>query len=478
MGNYSIGKEYPTIGHYVAAHKQDIAEMLGLNPEKVGNIWAKIDGKEDNLVNLFTKTAQDLDIYSKEGDKFTRTMTAGQKITSDMRNARVGLKTQKSTSEKVQARVENTQSLQAERTTELEEEHEAYFDTTGADVYKSSTKLPAPAAAQPLNLKAEKQRINRADELVSQAEQNTKKLPPEEKKQKLLGALNLYGENGYEEQRAKAYRFLAEAQKEQEQLNEALESYDKSLELNPENSRTLINKGSLLRELQERGEDATSFNAGDYYAMGKSYDYSYDLENNAEKYYRKALNLDKDNPKILSGLGLLLKRQGRHNEAGDLLRQSGNNYLKNGEYQRAINDYETAQSLNSNSYFQKKIEEAKAGLERLAALQVKDMPPEQRRKAAAQLQEAAKSRYKKKDYTKAQEYGLKALELYGNRGNLHERVKTLYGLAAVYKKGGDYANALAAYKTVREISPNSYLKEGGEGYIQDKIEELEEKLGQ
>jgi len=64
-------KDYPTIGHYVQAHKKEVAQGLGMDENS--KLWGK-----DGLVEAFSKKSLALDsIYSKEGEKATKSIKTG-----------------------------------------------------------------------------------------------------------------------------------------------------------------------------------------------------------------------------------------------------------------------------------------------------------------------------------------------------------------------------------------------------------------
>jgi hypothetical protein len=77
--NKKLVDDYPTIGHYVAANKKEVAKALGMKED--APLWG-----EDGLVNKFSQKSLAVDsIYNDDGEKATKTVKKGDYTDNSVR---------------------------------------------------------------------------------------------------------------------------------------------------------------------------------------------------------------------------------------------------------------------------------------------------------------------------------------------------------------------------------------------------------
>jgi tetratricopeptide (TPR) repeat protein len=154
------------------------------------------------------------------------------------------------------------------------------------------------------------------------------------------------------------------------QLNDALESYDKSIELKPDHVDAWNNKGLLLIKLDNYEEAINCFDHGlkiiqtPYLLNNKAIALSYlNKSSEAMEFYEKAISLNPNSYQALSNKGLLLSNANKLEEAlecyNEAIKINRNNasiwsnraivLKKLGKDQEALESHDTALKLEPNS---------------------------------------------------------------------------------------------------------------------------------
>lgn len=130
------------------------------------------------------------------------------------------------------------------------------------------------------------------------------------------------GLSPYSEYTVEAYDYMAKAYINLDETDEAINSYKRSIVMNPTLDDLNITLGNLYfsldryEEAEQEYSEAVRKNpiANNYFALGQAYLYL-DRLNEAENVFAKVLSLDPKKPNGDYGLGLTYNKQGRYDEA-------------------------------------------------------------------------------------------------------------------------------------------------------------------
>jgi tetratricopeptide (TPR) repeat protein len=177
--------------------------------------------------------------------------------------------------------------------------------------------------------------------LMKSAEEAMKKYSNEEAKRHLLYVLDATEEGGWPEERAKALKYMGEILVREGEYEKAIESFEKAMEIQPENSTEIM--GKIAEAYTQMGDYNRALKTiemamkmADKKNMGKI------LRIKGSVLYRKG-EYD-DAMKVLEEALDILGENGEDQEVGSVIRAIGNIYFARGEYDRAMDYYKRALS--------------------------------------------------------------------------------------------------------------------------------------